>query len=354
MVNIAKSKYGRLGWSLAFILVAAATVWTVASQNTSFSLKNFTAFLTQANPLWLAAAFLSVVGFVFFEAMALKIACRPFGYKITVADSLTYSSADIYFSAITPSATGGQPVCGFFMARDGISGITTTAVLLANLVMYTFAIMTIGIVAFLVFPGLLFQLNRFSIFLVIIGYIAQIGLAAFFLTLIFSKKLLKKICFWAVNLLCKIKIFRHKEKKLQQLEQHMQEYEKCVAVLHGQKAMLFKVFICNFLQRTSTILVTVFVYLAAGGQFQNFLQIFALQTLVVIGSNCVPIPGAMGVSDYLLLQGFSALKMPAAQAVNMELLSRSLSCYLCVIFCGIFVMVKYFIPARRKYHVGRL
>lgn len=354
MANIAKSKYGRLGWTLAFILVAAATVWTVTSQNKSFSLQAFSAFLKQANPFWLAAAFLAVFGFVFFEALALKIACRPFGYKISVADSLTYSSADIYFSAITPSATGGQPVCGFFMMRDGISGMTTTAVLLANLVMYTFAIMIIGIFAFLLYPSLLLKLNGFSIFLVVIGYIAQIGLAVFFLALIFSKKLLKRLCFWAVSFLCKIKILRHRERKIQKLEQHMQEYEKCVTVLRGQWKMLLKVFVCNFLQRSSTIFVTVFVYLAAGGQLQNFFQIFALQTLVVIGSNCVPIPGAMGVSDYLLLHGFSALEMPAAQAVNMELLSRSLSCYLCVILCGIFVMIKYFIPARRKYHVGSL
>lgn len=354
MAEATKNKHSKLIWTILFILVAAATVWTVTSQNQSFSLQSFLNFLQSAKVGWLVDAVLAVFGFIVFEGLALKTACKPFGYGVTVWDGIIYSSADIYFSAITPSATGGQPVCGFFMARDGIAGITTTAVLLANLVMYTLSIITIGVVMFFVFPGFIFRFDTLSKFLILIGYIAQIGLAAFFLTLIFSKKLLKKICFFTIRLLCKIKILRHKEKRLQKLEKQMAEYEQCVEILRRQRRMLFRVFVFNFLQRSSTILVTVFVYLAAGGNPANALQLFALQTFVIIGSNCVPIPGAMGVSDYLLLQGFSAMGMPAAQAVNMELLSRSLSCYFCVILCGVLVMMKYFIPARRKYHVGNM
>lgn len=354
MANATKNNRSKLIWTLLFIVVAAATVWTVTAQNQSFSIQSFLSFLQSAKMGWLIAALLAVFGFIIFEGLALKTACRPFGYKIGVRDCIAYSSADIYFSAITPSATGGQPVCGFFMAKDGIAGITTTAVLLANLVMYTLSIITIGIVMLLIFPGFILRFDSLSKFLMVIGYIAQIGLAAFFLTLIFSKKLLKKICFFTVNLLCKIKILRHREKRLEKLEKQMADYEQCVVILRQQRKMLIKVFALNLLQRSSTILVTVFVYLAAGGEPANALQLFALQSFVIIGSNCVPIPGAMGVSDYLLLQGFGAMGMPAAQAVNMELLSRSLSCYFCVILCGLLVLIKYFVPPRRKYHVGNL
>lgn len=62
--------------------------------------------------------------------------------------------------------------------------------------------------------------------------------------------------------------------------------------------------------------------------------------MVTIGSNCVPIPGAMGVYDLLLLDGFSGI-VPEELAVNLEVVSRSISFYSCLIFCGLVVLYAY-------------
>jgi len=56
--------------------------------------------------------------------------------------------------------------------------------------------------------------------------------------------------------------------------------------------------------------------------------------MVVLGTNTVPIPGAMGISDYMMLDAFGTI-MPEAFAVNLVLLSRAVSFYFCVIICGI-------------------
>ena len=79
-------------------------------------------------------------GFFVFEALALKVLCKTFGYKISFRKSLVYSSSDIYFSAITPSATGGQPASAYFMMKDKIPGAATTIILLVNLTLYTTSI----------------------------------------------------------------------------------------------------------------------------------------------------------------------------------------------------------------------
>ena len=85
-------------------------------------------------------------------------------------------------------------------------------------------------------------------------------------------------------------------------------------------------------------------YLAMGGRGRLAGSIFAMQSYVVIGSNCVPIPGAMGVADYLMLDGFENF-LPADLVVSMELLSRSLSFYICVLLCGMFV---FFMSVRKR------
>ncbi len=62
----------------------------------------------------------------------------------------------------------------------------------------------------------------------------------------------------------------------------------------------------------------------------------------------MPIPGAMGVSDYLMLEGFEAF-LPPERVVQMELVSRSVSFYCCVLLCGLIVLL-----ASRKKRKGDL
>ena len=76
-----------------------------------------------------------------------------------------------------------------------------------------------------------------------------------------------------------------------------------------------------------------------------------MQGYVVLGSNFVPVPGAMGISDYLMLDAFGNI-MDESAAVNLELLSRSFSFYICVFLCGIATLVGYRMVTRREKKKG--
>ena len=111
----------RIVWSIISVAIAALTVWAVISQTKNFSLGEFLEQLKGASPWWIAAAVASMIAYICFEAAALLTICREFGHAPTFRHGLVYSSADLYFSAITPSATGGQPASAFFMRLDGMS-----------------------------------------------------------------------------------------------------------------------------------------------------------------------------------------------------------------------------------------
>ena len=99
----------------------------------------------------------------------------------------------------------------------------------------------------------------------------------------------------------------------------MAEYARYAGMIGGHRGMLLRAFLCNLLQRASVISVSLCVFLAGGGAAGDAVR--------------VPIPGAMGVSDYLMLDGFGSLMSPE-RVVNFELLSRSVSFYTCVLLCG--------------------
>lgn len=335
----AKKLKSRLAWTILFVAIAAVTLWTIFSQD-SFSISEFGAFLKGMKPWWLIAAFASMLGFILFEGLALLVIIRSFGYKKSLGHGAIYASGDIYFSAITPSATGGQPACAYFMMKDKIPGTVVTVALIANLIMYTFAILIIGIVSILMRPTIFFGLAVYSQILILIGALALIGLAIGFMLILFKGQFLHKLGNGLINILAKLKLIRKPEKKKERLSAAIVSYTDNVEHLVGKRKMLLQVLLCNVLQRACGIAVTLFVFLGSNGAASNAVDVWVSQCLVVLGSNTMPIPGAMGISDLLLHDAVVALGHSDVYATNLNLLSRTISFYSCVILCGLAMVVR--------------
>ena len=88
------------------------------------------------------------------------------------------------------------------------------------------------------------------------------------------------------------------------MEAALKDYANCVELIFHKKRVLWKAFLLNLLQRMSQIMVTLFTFFAIHGDLSKIWELFATQIYVVLGSNCVPIPGAIGVADYLMLSGY--------------------------------------------------
>ena len=353
MKKSTQNSRSKLLWSVLFVLIAAATIWAVLSQSRSFSLRSFAAYASEMSKPWLTMALLSMLGFIVFEEESLAVICRAFGYPVSRGRAFIYSASDIYVSAITPSASGGQPACAWFMIKDGIPGMVAAVVLLANLSMYAISILVLGVITLLLRPEVFLSFGLLSKGLVVLGYLVQGVLAAFFVMLLLKGDLLHKICRQTLHLLCKIKLLKQEEEKQRSLGQKMEEYAGYARMIKEHKKAMGLAFFFNMLQRASVISVPFFVFLATGGEPAKAVDIWAVQCYTVIGSNAVPIPGAMGVSDYIMLDGFGKI-ISYQNAVNFELLSRSLSFYVCVALCGITVLIKYLRQRKRERENDRL
>lgn len=337
----------KLLWTVLFIAIAGLSIWAVTSQNKDFSVKQFLSYLSNASPAWILAAVLSMVAYIIVEAYAIIYLCRGLGYKCKWKNGFFYSASDIYFSAITPSATGGQPACAYFMVKDKIPGAVATITLLLNVMMYTLSLVLTGIIIMIINPKTLFRFHPASIILIVVGYVLQLGLALLFYFVLYKKDFLHRICNSILHFFGKIHLIHNVEKKLSKLNNTMEEYHSYSKILKKQRKVILKTLFLNILQRFAQIAVTVFVFLATGGILGQALDIWSIQNFVVIGASCIPIPGAIGITDYLMLDGFGRL-METQQATNLELLSRTLSFYCCIFICGISVIIKYFLLKRRK------
>ena len=338
--DIAAKTRSRFFWSLLFVALTVLSVWAVTTQGKDFSPKKFRAYIEGSNPGWLTAAALAMLCYIGFNAAMIRCLLRGFGYPRSFPNCVSYAAADLYFSAITPSATGGQPMEGLFMTRDGIPGVISTVVLLTYLFLHTVSIVIIGLLGLLLRPGAFLLFGTLGRVLIVIGLLSQSLLAEIYALLLWKEKLMLRICDWGLQLLVKWRIVRHLERRERRLHETMEQYAQMTELLKGKRKLLLKTLLWNLAHRASQILVTVCCFLAGGGSLSLAPTLFAMQTNVVLGAQFIPIPGAIGVTDFLMLNGFSAL-MPEQQATNLVLLARGTSFYICVLLCGLIVLVKY-------------
>ena len=343
-----KSFYKKLLWSILFLLIAATSIWAVSSQMKEESLADLGRSLAGLKPWWIIAAIFSMFCYIASEGLAIHAGCRALGITPKRKHTLDYSAADIYFSAITPSATGGQPASVVLMMQDGISGIAATAILLINLTMCTLATIVIGILCFSFKVSIFHNFGTTAQIFITVGFALQLVLATCLYLLIRHENILKGICSGFISLGAKVGIVKNKESSLSNLAQKIHRYKETIQMVTGKKKYLLSMFLCNVLQRASQVAVTSFVFLAMGLGGATGPDIWALQGYVLLGSNYVPIPGGMGITDYLLLDGFGAI-LPSSAAAQLDLLSRSLSFYLCILLCGGALLARWIYRSRKKY-----
>lgn len=335
----------RVLWSAVFLILVFLTLRAVTHGPKGFSYEQFTDLLRSASPFWIAAAFLCMLGFILFEALSLRRLAIFLGCKRSLWRHTVYSSADIYFSAITPSATGGQPASALFMLRDGIPGAVTTMCLLFNVMLYTVSILVIGLLCFLIYPGAFFAFRPFHRALILLGFVVQALLVIGLLLLLLREKIILRLSNAVLTLLHRLHLVRNVDTRRASLHRMAEDYRACIHAFRNGKGVVFRVFLMNLLQRVCNIGVTLCVFLATGGSPSLCREILVTQGFVVLGANVVPIPGAVGISDFLFLDGFHDL-IPNTGCV--ELLSRGISFYACLLFCGLLVLIATIINAIRK------
>ncbi|MDO4621110.1 MAG: lysylphosphatidylglycerol synthase transmembrane domain-containing protein [Lachnospiraceae bacterium] len=331
-------------WAILSYLIAVASIWMVIRQSKNFDIKELLANIRSMQKGWLLLSFFCMFGFIWFEGFAIVKIAEKLGEKPKVRFGTLYGAADVYFSAITPSASGGQPASAYFMLKDGIKSAVVTIVLLLNLVIYNLALLSLGAICFFVSGKMLGQVSIEFQILEVIGTLVLIGLSIVFVLAIYKEQILYRIGDGLISVLTHLKLMKNGEKRRKHLHHTIEEYKECAAVLSGNKRLLLTAFLLNLMQRLSQLAVTFTVFMSCGKGPVLSAKAMMMQTFVAVGSNSVPIPGAMGVADYMMLDGFKRL-IGSADAVRMELLCRGITFYGCVLTGGILTAAGYI---RRK------
>ena len=332
-------------WAVVSLLLAVFTIWFMVYRS-GMSVSDFLESLAHANPWWLLMGGLCMFSFIFFEGVSLLQIVRTCGYPQKVRRGFLYSAGDTYFSAITPSGTGGQPAIIFFMMQDKIPGAVITATLVINFIAFNVGLLFAGALGFVLAPGVFFKYSFVCRVFIVGGFVVFLVLLILGVLMIRKREFIFRIAMKLIAFLHRIHLVKNPDRFYKKLEKVMEEYKTCVGVVAGHKGMWFRACLMNILQRFAQIAVTVFAFRALGGG-GSVRELFATQCFATIGATCIPIPGAIGISDYLMIEGYLNL-MEKDFAYQVQMLSRGISFYCCIIVSGITLMIGLMAIGRRE------
>ncbi len=323
---------------LLVVICFIPTIWILSSGGDSVDWTHFYSFVCNMQaPGYILLAVLCVALSVFCESAGLFYILRKLKAPTGLSSSVVYATSDIYFSAITPSATGGQPASAYYMIKNKVSASGATVALLLNITIYVFSLLLLGGIAFALKPQLILgaALNVRILFFTSILF-NFILLLACILFMVFPGPS-RVIGHFVIVLLSALHIIKDREKSENSFKVYLNEYRDAFRAVVRHPLMLPVVLLTNVMQRIFIYLVPFFVFLAIEGDASVF-DVLTSQALVTVGVNSVPIPGAVGVSEYLFLT-ITASFLKTGVKKSATLLTRLISHYFCFLLCGVYTFI---------------
>ena len=315
-----------------FLLALMAVTFYVTFKNTPAS--EILDALSEVNAWWIAAGVLVMCLSILFQALALGAPFELFGRRLPLKRKLDYALAGFFFSAVTPSSTGGQPMQIYYMCRDNLRvSHVSISMLLANL-SYQITVLVLGAGMFIV--KYKYVTEHLSVFgaLVFFGIIMNLLLMIAICFALFSKRFAPMAADKIIGLLAKLRLVRNGDKVRARVHAQMQEYQTCAAAVRTHPRLFWEPFIYTFLQMLTNYSVPFFVYKAFSLTGATAFDLIALESVLFIAVSFLPLPGAMGASESGFVRLFKTF-FTEQTVVPAMLLSRSVSFYLMLIVSGI-------------------
>ena len=270
------------------------------------------------------------------EAINIGRSLKILNEKSTFIQNLKYALIGFFFSAITPAASGGQPMQIYYMHKDKISVSNSTLALLLNLT--SMQIITIGFA--LVSLCFNYQyLNGVLIVFFIVGILLNLSALILLLIAIISKRLSRGMVHFAEKIL---KFFRVKniDAKKEKLENELEQYHESAVYIKQNKKIMIKILLTTLVQFFAYYSVTFWTYKALGMNEANILEITSMQSVLFATVSGIPSPGAVGVTEGAFTEIFRNI-YPGAMMSSAILLNRGINFYFFVIFSGIVTIVNH-------------
>ena len=333
----------KLLWEVVFLLVVfGGTLYGVFhGQDLGRNLE----IIRDVQMIYLLPAVLCVIFFIWGESIIIYYLMRTLHFRLKKWKCFLFSSVGFFFSCITPSASGGQPMQVLYMNRENIPVPVATLVLMVVTITYKAVLVLVGLGIGLF--GRSFQQTYLTDILPVfyLGIFLNVICVGALLILVFHTTLAESMLRKGLTLLERIHILKYDPERHENLTNAMEKYRETATYFKTHHLVIVNVLLITFLQRFALFLSTYFVYRAFGLSEVPMMTILLLQATISVAVDMLPLPGGMGISEKLFLTIFFPV-FGAKLLLPGMILSRGLSYYTELLLSAALTVVAHFTLGR--------
>lgn len=330
--------------SALFILLSVSAVVIIAFSNQE--LGDAWGAISRLDIRWLIGIFLCWVCYALFEAMGTWAYLRRQGFSIHLPRVLGVTLIGFYYSNITPSAAGGQPMQVNSLRKAGIPVGYGTLAITARFVTNQLMICVISLAALLWNREFVYGQLGGAIWAVRVGWIINFASVPLVLLAAFRRKWIQKLGEKLIGLGVRIRVVRDREEAVQKLTEVLDTYHAALTeLLHHPKQILVQV-LCSTVSLLGLTGSVVFTYYAFGQSGTPWIQVLTLSCLLFISASYTPLPGASGAQEGGFLLYFAGIFREGT--IGLALLIWRFFTYYLFLIVGVFVVINEKFLLRRE------
>ncbi len=330
--------------AVIFLALMAVTFYVVFKNQ---DLTEVVDAIKQMEKGYLALAVCIALFFVSAEGILFWYLFKSVGEKAKFASCVKYAFVGFFFSGITPSATGGQPMQLYYMSKDGHKVANSTVALLSAAAAYKLILVLMGLGICLFWWNPLKGYLEGFLPLYILGLFLNAGLVVVLLIIILNAPGLERFLYAVERFFVKIHLMKPSEKRKESIHEMVTQYQETVTFLKTHLRVVAFLLVITFVQRCSVFGLTWFVYKGMGLSGTDAFTIMALQAVVYIAVDMLPLPGSQGITEIMYTAVFRKIFIGNTLTVSM-CVTRGINFYMLLIISALVSAYCWFRARRRN------
>lgn len=329
---------------LFFFGIMLLTFWYVFHDENITQVQQY---LSDANLWFVIPAVGAVIAFILGESVIIYYLLHKLGAEPSFRHCSLFSFIGFFYSAITPSASGGQPMQVVVMRRDGIPAAVSTVVLAIVTVTYKLVLVLLGIAVLVFRPDSIMRHLDGVEPLMYLGLVLNVAAIAFLVTAVFHPNAARSFLYWLLRVGRRFHLFPNPERASAKVEETILSYSSAAAFFKNNPRIIVHVFFITLVQRFCLFSVIWFTYLAFGLSGESAFVTVMLYAMISVAVDMLPLPGGMGISETLFLAIFETI-FGEALVLPAMIVCRGISYYTQLLISAVMTGIAQFIFREKK------
>ena len=273
---------------------------------------NIPEVLSSLNLYWLLGAIACLVGYWLTDGWLLgDITSYMSKQKLSAGASVKIGLIGLYYCALTPSSTGGQPVQVMYMGREKLPVGTSTCIVLVKFIAYALTTIAFYLISLAYDNSFYFEKYPAIYWLALLGFAIMVLAIVLVILSIVKKNWILNIAYKLINFFStKIRIIKNTDEARANIEKTINDYSEAGRYIAKHKRRAIGSFFISMLNIGLYFAITYFIYRAFNLDEESFIYIMMMQAFLYTAISYFPLPGAAGMSESGFFVVFSAIFSP--------------------------------------------